>query len=293
MPPAAQTSNAPPLRRSERRDWRARLIEIARKPGLGAGLALGLLATAGLLGIVRGGQYEQFVANQGKLRDVIARALGFGVRAITITGGRELGVKEILAAGGVSPRSSLLFLDADKVRQKLMKLPLVKDASVDKLFPNRLVIDITERKPFALWQKDGKVSVVAADGTPIDRMRDQRFVDLPFVVGENANLHVAQFMRLLSAAGDLRPKIRAGVYVGGRRWNLNLTNGMEVDLPETGASAAVAAFARVARESDLLDKDLISIDLRMPGRLVVRISEEAAAARLKALAHKHGQGGPT
>jgi len=292
MPAPVRFEAAPALRRSERRDWRLTALKIVSKPGVGACLAGALLLASGVFGAVRGGEYAQFVATQGDLRNVMARTMGFGVAAVTITGGRELPIKQILAAAGVSPRSSLLFLDADKVRERLLKLPLVKDASVDKLFPNRLVINIIERKPFALWQKDGKVSVIAADGTPIDSLNDPRLIHLPFVVGEGANAHIAQFVRLLNAAGDLRDKIRAGVYIGERRWNLNLTNGMEVDLPETGASAAVAEFARVARQSDLLNKDLISIDLRMPGRLVLRISEEAAAARLKKLGHRHVAGEP-
>ena len=70
---------------------------------------------------------------------------------------------------------------------RLETAPLVKQASVRKLYPNHLVIDLVERAPYALWQKDGQVNIVAADGAVIDQMRDQRFASLPFVVGEGAN----------------------------------------------------------------------------------------------------------
>jgi len=70
------------------------------------------------------------------------------------------------------------------MRGRLMSLPLVKNASVRKFFPNRLVIEITERQPFGLWQKDGVVKIIAADGAPIDELRDAKFANLPFVVGE-------------------------------------------------------------------------------------------------------------
>ena len=50
-------------------------------------------------------------------------------------------------------------------------------------------------------------------------------------------------------------------------------------------------FARLARDNRVLDKDLIAIDLRIPGRLVARVSEEAAATRAEALSKKKGRGG--
>ena len=81
--------------------------------------------------------------------------------------------------------------------------------------------------------------------------------------------------------------------VSGRRWDLKMDSGLEVMLPEADPVAAVTQFARLAHDDQLLDKDLISIDLRIPGRLVARISEEAAAARAQALAKKHAKGAPT
>ena len=49
---------------------------------------------------------------------------------------------------------------------------MVKQASVRKLYPNRIVIDIVERTPYAVWQKDGDVHAIAADGAPIDEVSD-------------------------------------------------------------------------------------------------------------------------
>jgi cell division protein FtsQ len=295
MPTLGAAATAPLSRRSERRGWRvwrAKALAVARTPGFGSALALTLLLCAAAAGAVCGGQYRAFVGAEGSIEDVLARTFGFGIDAVTITGARELTVKEILDAAGIDPRGSLLFANAAEMRQRLLAVPLVKEASVHKLFPDRLVIAITERQPFALWQKDGTVEVVAADGTPIDQLRDRRFDALPFVVGDDANEHLAEFMSLLQAAGDLRSQIRAGVYVGDRRWNLNLKNGMEIRLPEVDPQAALAELAEVADRSQLLDKDLLTIDMRIPGRMVVRISEQAEAARAKVLAKQKKWGTP-
>ncbi|MBR7514068.1 FtsQ-type POTRA domain-containing protein, partial [Mycobacterium tuberculosis] len=70
----------------------------------------------------------------------------------------------VLAIGGVTGRSTLLFLDAATVRDRLKASPWIADATVLKLYPGQLQIEITEREAFALWQQDGALSVIADDG---------------------------------------------------------------------------------------------------------------------------------
>jgi cell division protein FtsQ len=92
--------------------------------------------------------------------------------------------------------------------------------------------------------------------------------------------------------GDLRARIRAGILVGERRWTLKMTNGLDVKLPENDPEGALAQFARIARDARMLDKDLVSIDLRVPGRIYARLTEEAAATRAEALARNRKKGAP-
>jgi cell division protein FtsQ len=256
--------------------------------GVGLALAVALILGAAAFGAMRGGEYASFVASEGSVLDYIARALGFDIAVVTISGQTELTETEILRAAGVSPKNSLLLLDAAEARAQLEKAPLVKQASVRKLYPDHLVIDIVERTPCALWQKDGQVNVVAADGAVIDQMRDQRFASLPFVVGEGANERLSEFTGLVAAAGELGPRIRAGVLVANRRWNLKMTSGVEVMLPEVNPQAAVATLVRLQRESRVLDRDVLSLDLRVEGRMFARLTEEAAAARVPAHPKKAG-----
>ena len=251
-----------------------------------AALTLVFLGAVGFYGAVQSGRYGDFTASYGTPADMLARTAGFGVRAVTISGSVELTEAEILEAAGVRTSNSLPFLDIGEVRDRLMTMPLVREASVRKLYPGRLLIDIREREPFALWQKDGRVAIVSADGTVIDDMHDDRFLDLPFVVGEGANGHLADYVALLENAGDLRSRIRAGMYVGGRRWSLKLTSGIEVKLPEKQPGQALAALAVLQREARVLDKDIIAVDLRTPGRVAFRLSAEAADRIAEAQAKK-------
>lgn len=284
--PQKLVRRAPLRRRLPRRTLSAQLTHLVTRRGFGTALAFLVVGTTASYGFVRGGHYDTFVAEAGRPADMFARALGFGVSLVAISGQRELTNSEVLEASGVTTRDSILFLDVQAVRQRLKSLPLVRDATVRKLYPDQLVIAVTERTPYALWQLDGEVSVIAADGTVIDQMRDQRFTKLPFVVGEGANERVPEFLKLLEAAGDLKSRVSAGVLVGQRRWNFKLNNGVDVRLPESDPEAAVAKLAVLARDNKLPDKDVIAIDMRMPGRITVRLSEDAAAQRLEARSKK-------
>jgi cell division protein FtsQ len=267
--------------------WMLRLSRPAPR-GTGAALALALILAVGAISAVAGGQYRAFVAREGGIGDFLARAVGFDIAIVTISGQVEMREPEILADAGISPKNSLLFLDVAQARARLEAIPLIKQVSVRKLYPNQIIIDLVERTPSAVWQKDGQVKTISADGAIIDDMRDQRFAALPFVVGEGANERLAEFNALLNASEELRPKIRAGVLIGERRWNLKMTSGVDVKLPEVNPLAAVATLLRLQRQSRILDRDVLSLDLRVDGKMFARLSEDAAAARAEAHAKKGG-----
>jgi cell division protein FtsQ len=247
---------------------------------LGASLAFLLICSG--LGLHMGGSYERAIHLHGSPKDMAARLIGFDISKVSVLGVQELIEQEVIDFSGITSVQSLAFLDTEKVQNQLLQNPLIAQAEVRKLFPNRLTIRIKERSPYAIWQKEGEIHLIAEDGESIDTMRDDRFKRLPHVVGEGANKRVAEYARLLEAAGDLKSKIRAGVLVSERRWNLKMTNGVDVKLPEYGAEAAISALARLDREAQVLDRAIVSVDLRLDGRAAFRLTEEAAAERLEA-----------
>jgi cell division protein FtsQ len=268
------------------------LVRLQRRlPRLfGTALTLAFFAVIGITGAILGGHVQAFREHYGEPRHALARLLGLGLDQVTISGIAQLTEAEVLAAAGISAKLSLAFLDAAEVRDRLERVPLIKSASVRKLYPNELVVMLAEREPYALWQRNGELFVIAQDGTVIDLMQDERFADLPLVVGEDANARTRDYLALLDAAGPLKGRVVAGTLVSGRRWTLKIDNGIDVRLPEIGASAAVARLVKLEREQKILDKDVIAIDLRMNDRVVVRLTEEAMADRLDVLKKKPVRG---
>jgi cell division protein FtsQ len=186
---------------------------------------------------------------------------------------------EVLGVGGVNGRSSLLFLDAATVRDKLKANPWIAEATVLKLYPGQLQIDIAERSAFALWQQDGRLSVISDDGAVLEPYVSRRFLSLPLVVGKGAETRARDFLALLARYPQVRSATKAAVFVGERRWNLRLKDGLDIRLPENDVGNALASLSKLDKEDRLFSRDIVAIDMRLPDRLTVQLSEDAAKAR--------------
>lgn len=250
---------------------------LPRRVGITMTLLL-LIGSCGL-GIVKGGHLQDFITAISDARNAMANSAGFRITSVVINGRKQLSQDEILAIGGVSGRSSLLFLDADDVRDKLKANPWIADATVLKLYPGQLLIEITERKAFALWQEAGRLSVIADDGALLEPYVSRRFLSLPLVVGKGAETQARDFLALLARYPQVNSVTKAAIYVGERRWNLRLKDGLDVRLPEQDVGNALAALSKLDKDDRLFSKDIVAIDMRLPDRLVVQLSDDAAKAR--------------
>lgn len=256
---------------------RFKLERVVRRRRIGIALTALFYAATGLAGMVQGGHWPTVRDELENLHVTTANALGFRVVAVATEGQSALTDDEVLLALGVKDDTALPFLDVKAARERLMANPLVADATVRKLYPDRVTVHLVERKPFALWQHDGAVQILAADGTPIDEFRDSRFAHLPLVVGPAANLKAGALLEALATAPGIKEQTYAAVLVAERRWNLRLRSGVEVKLPEIGYAAALAALEALQNKDDLFAKGITTVDLRVPGRTVVRLTPDAAA----------------
>ncbi|HVZ52336.1 MAG TPA: cell division protein FtsQ/DivIB [Pseudolabrys sp.] len=265
------------------RRWGVMLDDIELPRGLGAsGVALLLLASVSY-GVVRGGHQQELSANVQDLCDGVANVLGFRISEVALSGEHALGRAQVLAIAGITDRSSLLFLDAGAVRARLMANPWIASATVLKLYPSRLTIQIKERQPFALWQKDGQVSVIAHDGTVLDTQVPASLTALPLLVGKGAERQGAEMLALVARYPVIARQVEALVLVAERRWNLHLKTGVEVLLPESEPEQALRQLVDLDRAKKLLSRDIVAVDLRLSDRVTVRQSDAAFAARDAAL----------
>jgi cell division protein FtsQ len=279
-------------RRSATR-WLKRFVRLPPPRGTGIAASFLLIAVSLVYGVVKGDHVPAVIDWLKDARDTVANSVGFRIAAISLTGPKEVSREEVLTIAGVTGRASLLFLDADAARVRLMANPWIGDAAILKLYPDRLQITIAERQAFALWQKDGHVSVIAADGTVLEPFVEDRYVGLPLVVGKGAERQAKTFLAVLDHYPEIRSLLRASVLVADRRWNLRLTNGIDVRLPEANVDQALDRLVALDRDKKLLSRDINVVDLRLPDRVTVQLSDAAAQAREDVLkdAKKKKKGG--
>ncbi|NWG25131.1 MAG: FtsQ-type POTRA domain-containing protein [Pseudorhodoplanes sp.] len=241
-----------------------------------------LLAGAGY-GAVRDHHLEEAGAALRDVREALANYAGFRVAEVALVGNKRLTREDIFGLAGITDSTSLLFLDAAAVRDKLKSTAWIADATVLKLYPDRLHIAIVERQPFALWQVDGRVVVIAADGTVVEKDIDARFADFPLVVGRGAESRARDMIALIDRHPAIREQVQALVLVAERRWNLRMRNGIDVQLPEFQPERALEQLVALDRDKKILTRDIESVDLRLADRVTVRLSETSARAREEAM----------
>ncbi|MFP5330299.1 MAG: cell division protein FtsQ/DivIB [Alphaproteobacteria bacterium] len=204
--------------------------------------------------------------------EAIGRA-GFTVKRVEVVGLKNMASAPVYEVALEQRSMAMPLVDVAAVRQKLLRYGWIKDARVSRRLPDTLVIDIVERQPAALWQDRDRLALIDAEGVVIDRVPVTKMPDLPLLVGPGANLHGRELNRILEVAPSLKPQLVSASWVGRRRWDLQLQTGETIALPEgtDAARAALAKFAELDKSTGLLGRGLIRIDLRLPGKMVVRL----------------------
>jgi cell division protein FtsQ len=235
-----------------------------------------VLVVAGIAGGVAWSWQSGFAADQlGTLRSAAidaSGAAGLVVEEVYVAGRGETVRGDLIDAVGVTLGMPMLAYDVDAARLRIEALGWVREAAIERRFPDMIFIRLAERRALALWQRDGRLVVVDRDGEVINGARPGDFATLPVIVGDDAPDHVARLLAVLAVEPGLSARVEAAVRVGGRRWDLRFDNGVDVAMPETGLAEAWRRLAAFERRHQLLGRDITAIDLRLPDRVVVRPS---------------------
>ena len=173
------------------------------------------------------------------------------------------------------------LVDTGAIRRRLLQFGWVKDARILRRLPDTLVIDIVERKPAALWQNQGQLALIDSEGIVLDRVPVDKMPDLPLLIGPGANAQEQELAGLLADVPTLKPQLASATWVGGRRWALNFQSGETVALPEgdEAARSALVKFARLDKQTALLGRGIVRFDLRVPGKMIVRLPHPLEPAK--------------
>ncbi len=219
----------------------------------------------------------------------VTGAIGFRVTSVQINGADTTPLPVIEAALGVKTGDPILGFSLASVQARIEQLGPVQSAVVERALPNRLIITVIERAPYAVWQTGNGHGAALPEFVVIDRqgnvISDQDAVAakrrnpaLLLLSGQGAPQMASTLMDELIAAPNVRVHIAAAQRVDGLRWNLILHNATVVKLPEENENQAIAQLAQLQTSMALLDRPVEVIDLRLAGRMVVRPYPNAADA---------------
>lgn len=274
-------------RGTRRADLQRRQRKKPRPLWLQRGLRLG--ATALVLTAIVGTPYWMWSSGwlPGKIDAIetawLNRSASAGLTAdyIFTTGLNETSTSDVLQAINISisKKQPLLSFSPHDAKQRLENLPWVREASVQRRFPNTVMVNITERTPIGFLQQNRQLSLVDESGTILAKDGLGRWSSLPILIGEQAPQHAPLLMKELNSHPEIYRRVKAMTFVNQRRWNLRLDNNVDVLLPENEIPTALDRLDRAQTDSHILEKDITAVDLRLADRMIVTPTPAAAARR--------------
>lgn len=237
-----------------------------RSPAMvGAGAFLVLTLGAGL---VQGGH----LGIGGADGAVAAResAAWYPIEEILAAGHYHTRRKDLLAAISVKPGDDMMDVDPDEIRARVEALDWIASAKVARLWPATLQVQVVEKEPYAIWQSRGVSWLIDRKGATITKDGVGEFAGLPLVVGNGAPQRAAELIEIMKRFPGIQRLTKASVRVGERRWDLHLKTGIQVRLPEDGIEDALQRLTVLEQEQKIFERDIESVDLRLPDRLVIK-----------------------
>ena len=174
-------------------------------------------------------------------------------------------------------------IDLDAARARIEALDAVLRADLRVRAGGVLQVAITEREPVAVWRTEDGLMLVDETGRRVAGLlsRSDR-PDLPLVAGEGADAAMPEALALFAAAGPLIPRIRGLVRMGERRWDLVLDRDQRVLLPEKNPVQALERLLALDHAQDLMNRDILTVDLRSDHRPTLRLTPNALAEARRA-----------
>lgn len=224
------------------------------------------------------------------LRAQIESRPEFMVNMMAVDGASDLvadGIRQMLPLE--FPVSSF-DLDLEQMRETVVSLDPVKSARLYVRQGNVLQVDVVERIPVVLWRNDRGLQLLDDEGVVVGpAFARSDWPELPLIVGDSARDRVSEALELVAAAQPLTARLRGLVRMGERRWDVVLDRDQRIMLPETGAIQALERVIAMDQAVDMLARDILAVDFRLPRRPTLRMTDGAMRELVRIRAIEAGE----
>ena len=206
------------------------------------------------------------------------------VTSVQVSGCEVLDPQTVIQQAQIPSGVNILSLDLDSVRQRVTKHPWIASAAISREIPDRIRIDIVERKPVALI-KGRQFYLMDTGGLCFTRAAPGEYAGLPIITGLDPEIIAPgcklprEFTVLIE---DLYQESRLRLpwkLISEIRWGKNkglsiftVRGGIQIDLGRDNYGPKIARLEKVLRylEEKGLDPQLRGIDLSHGNRIFVR-----------------------
>jgi cell division protein FtsQ len=204
--------------------------------------------------------------------DDVAIAAGLGIEQVSVSGHRFTADSDVFDSLDLANVRTMTALDSRRVQARIERLPWVATATVSRIYPARIDIALTERRPFAVWLNGQSSSLVDETGRILSAVPASYARALVRLSGEGAPGSARALFEMLAHYPEIAARLKQATRVIGRRWSLELSDGVRLELPSEGEATALAALAAGDAGRQLLGRRDTVIDLRSRREIAVRAS---------------------
>ncbi len=223
-------------------------------------------------------------------------SMGLNIKSVEIQGNKivptNLILDKIFESLGEVSKKSLILLDLENLNKNLTSIGWVESVSIKKKMPGTLIITVNERSPKVIWQSAGQVWLANDNGDLLTQQIEKKYIYLPVILGHEPSKDIPELFKIVHSSKKLSPLVSGASKIGGRRWDITLSNGIKVMLPEENPVNSWKKLEELDGKNAILSKKINYVDMRIENQLTTGLNTEQkneVSESKKSLENKNGQ----
>lgn len=197
-------------------------------------------------------------------------ASGFSIHNVHVIGRQKVSAQFVMQALQINRGMPILSYDPKGAQERLSENPWFKSVNVERRLPDTILIRLKERVPAARWQVNGKLALIDSEGVTLTTENMGEYSNLPIIIGLEARHKLVDLVTLLRGQPQIGKDVVAATWVSNRRWDLTMKNNMIIRLPAVQPELALARLAFLDSKDKIMERDIISVDLRLPDQAILQ-----------------------
>ena len=193
------------------------------------------------------------------------------ISKILVKGAREPLKKEIIILVQNAATKGFSALKAQALREKIQDINKVEKAFVKLSTDGLVFVEVIQRKEAVVYFNNHLYEVLDSNGIILSIKQDyQGLSSFPLLVGKDGQKNINELLSLVNEIGSYQSEVLYYEWVGERRWNVHMKNGLVFKLPENNLSEGLVVMRMFLNETDKLLKPIVSVDLRNIDKPIIK-----------------------